>query len=109
MLDCVAPVARLRRDVLCRLRRALQRQYVFNKTSNRTKARKAPEDWIIVDVPPIVSSQTFDAITAKRHERAPTATPPRVLNSPTLLTGLLKCAVRGTSMTLMTGKYGKYR
>jgi hypothetical protein len=79
------------------------------RQSHCTKAREAPGDWTIVEVTPIVSSQTFDAVTAKRHERAPTATPPRILNSPTLLTGLLKCAVFGAGMTLMTGKYGQYR
>ena len=35
--------------------------------------------------------------------------PPRVVNSPTLLTGLLACGACGAGMTLSTGKGGKYR
>ena len=34
---------------------------------------------------------------------------PRVVSSPTLLTGLLKCACCGAGMTLATGKGGRYR
>jgi len=35
-------------------------------------------------------------------------TPPRITNLPTLLTGLLKCGCCGASMTLATGKGGRY-
>ena len=84
-------------------------EYVFNKTANRTKARKAPDEWIVVSVPAIVSTETFHAVAAQRHARSPAVTPARIVNSPTLLTGLLKCGVCGAGMTLMTGKGGKYR
>ena len=84
-------------------------EYVFNKTVCRTRQRKASEEWIIVKVPAIVSAETFEAVAAKRHVRSPAVTPARVVNSPTLLTGLLKCGVCGAGMTLITGKSGKYR
>ena len=35
--------------------------------------------------------------------------PPRLVNSPTLLTGLLKCGRCGAGLTIATGKGGKYR
>lgn len=39
----------------------------------------------------------------------PAITPARVVNSPTLLTGLLKCDNCGAGITLPTGKAGRYR
>ncbi len=84
-------------------------EYVFNKTANRTRERKAPDEWIVVTVPAIVSAETFQAVATRRHARSPAVIPARVVNSPTLLTGLLKCGVCGAGMTLMTGKGGKYR
>jgi site-specific DNA recombinase len=44
-----------------------------------------------------------------RAARSPSNVPPRILNSPTLLTGILKCGYCGGGMTLATGKGGKYR
>ncbi len=52
---------------------------------------------------------TYAAVAAKRHQRSPAVTPARLVNSPTLLTGLLKCGVCGAGMTLATGKGGRYR
>src|SRR5690606_7446288 len=46
---------------------------------------------------------------ARKASRAPSIVPPRIVNSPTLLTGLLKCGCCGASMTLATGKGGRYR
>src|SRR5437016_977419 len=51
----------------------------------------------------------FRRVQLRRGARAPTAVAPRVVSSPTLLTGLLKCACCGASMTLATGKGGRYR
>jgi hypothetical protein len=41
--------------------------------------------------------------------RRPTRTPPRVVTGPTLLTGLVRCETCGGSMTIRTGKGGRYR
>lgn len=54
-------------------------------------------------------SRTFRAVKAKRHQRSPAVTPARIVNSPTLLTGLLRCAKCGAGMALATGKGGRYR
>ena len=62
-------------------------EYRFNKMSNRTREAKPAEEWILVSVPPIVSAETFDAVAARRHARSPAVSPPRTVNSPTLLTG----------------------
>jgi hypothetical protein len=62
-----------------------------------------------VSIDAIVSPEVFLAVKAKRHRRSPQVTPARVVNSPTLLTGLLRCANCGSGMTLATGKGGRYR
>ncbi|MGB4811476.1 MAG: zinc ribbon domain-containing protein, partial [Methylophilaceae bacterium] len=48
-------------------------------------------------------------VRAKRELRTPAQTPPRITSSPTLLTGLLKCGECGGSMTIATGKSGRYK
>jgi site-specific DNA recombinase len=64
---------------------------------------------VVVMLEPIVSPEVFRAVKAKRHQRSPQVTPARIVNSPTLLTGLLRCANCGAGMTLATGKGGRYR
>ena len=51
----------------------------------------------------------FNKRDAKNQKLKPAIIPPRITNSPTLLTGLLKCGCCGASMTLATGKGGRYR
>jgi hypothetical protein len=44
-----------------------------------------------------------------REERSPAKTPARRVNTPTLLTGLLRCGCCGAQMTQVTAKSGRYR
>ncbi len=83
--------------------------YVFNKKQVRTRTAKPEDEWVRVQVESIVSPEVFRAVEAKRHQRSPQTTPPRIVNSPTLLTGLLRCDRCGAGMTLATGKGGRYR
>jgi site-specific DNA recombinase len=84
-------------------------RYIFNKMDVRTNQPKPEAEWIVVPIPAIIEESIFEAAKAKRHARSPAVTPPRLLNSPTLLTGLLKCGKCGAGMTLATGKGGHYR
>ncbi len=84
-------------------------EYVFNRTSSKTGELKPEAEWIKVAVEPIIDAGTFERVHARRAGRAPAKMPPRSVNSPTLLTGLLKCGRCGAGMTLATGKGGKYR
>ena len=70
---------------------------------------KPRQEWVPVKVEPIVPEGLFLAVKEKLESRSPDRVPPRVVNCPTLLTGLLKCGVCGSGMTLATGKGGKYR
>jgi hypothetical protein len=68
------------------------------------------EDWIWVACPQLVSQEQFDRAAALRAARSPRKTPPRVVNGPTLLTGVAKCGMPscGAGMTIRTGKSGQY-
>ena len=94
-------------EVLCN--RTYMGEFIFNRKNHRTLQVKPETEWIKVTVPPIVEPAVFDSAQARRHSRAPTMVSPRVVGSPTLLTGLLKCGHCGAGMTLATGKGGKYR
>ena len=84
-------------------------EYVFNKKQIRTRNWKPEAEWVRVPIEAIVSPDLFRAVEAKRHQRSPAVTPARIVNSPTLLTGLLRCGNCGAGMTLATGKGGRYR
>ena len=92
--------------------RAYIGEHYFNKYEKRGGAvrRVKPRDeWVLIKVEPIVRENLFRAVQEKLASRSPERVPPRVVNCPTLLTGLLKCGVCGAGMTLATGKSGKYR
>jgi len=83
-------------------------EYFTNIRDSKNNCNRPPEDWVKVSVPEIIDAATFERVRAKRESRAPSRKPPRVTNSPTLLTGLLKCGC-GASMTITTGKSGLYK
>ena len=84
-------------------------EYYFNKMDNKNKRIKPESEWIKMEIKPIIEASTFEAVRSRRAARAPANVPPRLVNSPTLLTGLLKCGVCGAGLTTATGKGGKYR
>jgi hypothetical protein len=84
-------------------------RHYYNRTDYRTRKPRDKSEWIEVRVPAIVSPEVFNHVQNELERRSPAATPPRQVNSPTLLTGLLKCAKCGGGMTLSTGKGGRYR
>jgi site-specific DNA recombinase len=84
-------------------------EYYFNKTEAKTRKIKPVSEWIKIKIEPIVDLETFKRVQQLRINRSPSKVPPRIVNSPTLLTGLLKCGFCGSSMTIATGKGGRYR
>lgn len=84
-------------------------EYVFNKRDSRTLKIKPQSEWVAISLPPIVDAETFRQVEQRRFERDSSNTPARIVNSPTLLTGLLKCGCCGSLMTIATGKGGRYR
>ena len=86
-----------------------QGEFIFNKRDAKNQKDKPESEWVRMAVEPIIEKSLFDAVQTHKAARAPTIIPPRITNSPTLLTGLLKCGCCGASMTLATGKGGRYR
>jgi site-specific DNA recombinase len=83
--------------------------HYFNRRTARTGEMKAREDWETIAVPAIIAPEERERVLACLASRNPRKVPPRVVGSPTLLTGLARCADCGGGMTLRTGKGGRYR
>ncbi|MGV3575229.1 MAG: recombinase family protein [Devosia sp.] len=83
--------------------------HYYNRIDSRTRKERPPSEWIKMAVPVILDQETFDAAQRTLQSRNPTKTPPRVVNGPTLLTGLAVCEICGRGMMLRTGKSGQYR
>jgi site-specific DNA recombinase len=83
--------------------------HFFNRKEFKTKKRKEQAEWVEMETPVIIDPPRFERVQSLLHSRRPSVTPPRVVNGPTLLTGLAKCATCGGGMTLRTGKSGRYR
>lgn len=84
-------------------------EYYFNKRDQKTKRMKPESEWVRLTVEPIIEAERFEGARCRCAGRAPSKIPPRVVGSPTLLTGLLKCAHCGAGMTLATGKGDELR
>ncbi|MDP3087123.1 MAG: recombinase family protein [Methylotenera sp.] len=83
--------------------------YYFNVIDSKAKQKRPPAEWVKTEIPAIIDAAKFEQVRAKRESRAPSKISPRVVSSNTLLTGLIKCGVCGYSMTLTTGKSGRYK
>ncbi|RLL49113.1 recombinase family protein, partial [Mariprofundus sp. EBB-1] len=84
-------------------------EYYFNQTDSKTKKKKPKSEWIRLDIESIIEAETFRSTEELRDARSHERVPPRMVNNPTLLTGILKCGCCGSGMTLATGKGGKYK
>ena len=84
-------------------------EYVFNKRDSHTLRIKPESEWVTISLPPIVDAEIFRQVEQRRMERDSSNMPPRVVNGPTLLVGLVKCGICGSPMTIATGKGGRYR
>lgn len=78
-------------------------EWVFNKRDSRALRNKPADQWISVEVPPIIERAEFDAVQATLKANNPRVTAPRIVTGPVLLTGLAACASCGAAMTLRTG------
>jgi site-specific DNA recombinase len=78
-------------------------EWVFNKCEARTQRAKPVDQWITVEVPPIIERAEFDAVQATLKAHNPRVTAPRVVTGPVLLTGLATCASCEGAMTMRTG------
>ncbi len=83
-------------------------RHFFNVKDTKSDTVRPQADWIAVDVPSIITREVWEAVQTQLAERAPHKTPARIVNSPTLLTGIATCAHCGAGMTLRTGKGYRY-
>ena len=90
-------------------REAYAGTHYFNRTDARRKRGKEKGEWVTFATPVIIDPEIFQAVQRKLEARRPTRVPPRIVNGPTLLTGLARCATCGGGMTIRTGKGGRYR
>jgi site-specific DNA recombinase len=84
-------------------------RHCFNRTIYRSRKIKPRSEWVWFETPKIIDPDVFQTVQDRLALRRPTNTPPRVVNTPTLLTGIIKCSTCGGGMTIRTGKGGKYR
>ena len=90
-------------------REAYAGTHYFNRTEFRRRRNKDKAEWIAFATPVIIHPEIFQEIRNKLESRRPTRIPPRLVDGPTLLTGIAKCASCGGGMTIRTGKGGRYR
>lgn len=83
--------------------------YYFNVIDSKTGQKRDPSEWVKTEIPSIIDPLKFEQVRLKRESRAPDKISPSVLVSLTLMTGLIKCGQCGGSMTLATGKGGRYK
>ena len=84
-------------------------EYFFNRKDAKTRREKPRDQWIAIEVTPIVESSVFHKAQRIRASHEPSRKPGRTTASPLLLAGLMKCGLCGAAMTLETGKGGGYR
>lgn len=82
-------------------------RYQLFKMEARTRKLRDPSEWITIPVEPIIDEESFAKAQRLLGERNFEKREWRAKESPTLLTGLLKCHC-GRNLRLMTGKGGRY-
>lgn len=82
----------------------------LDRTADDEGVIPSDEDAIVVPCPRIIDPEQVARVVARRAKAAPRVTPPRITNSPVLLTGLVTCGASncGAGLAIRTGKSGQY-
>jgi|GEM_PF-823752 len=81
---------------------------IYNRYDSKTRKEKPEDQQIKVRIDPIVEKAVFDEAQRIMRENSPKKTNPAIVASRTLLSGILQ-HICHRSMTLETGKGGKYQ
>ena len=80
----------------------------YGKRDSRNGGQNDPSTVVEIPVPVLIESAIFERVRAKLGQNNPRTTAPRVVNGPSLLTGLAVCASCGSGMTRTgTNRRGK--
>ena len=74
-------------------------KWPYGRRNSRTGGLHDPATVVEIDVPTLIPLDTFEQVKERLSSRNPKRTPPRVVNGPTLLSGLAVCASCGSGMT----------
>jgi hypothetical protein len=82
----------------------------LDRTADDESVTPSDEDAIVVPCPQIIEPDVMAQVAASRTKAAPRVTPPRITNSPVLLTGVARCneGECDAGLTIRTGKGGRY-
>jgi len=83
-------------------------KWPYGRRNSRTGGLHNTSNIIEIDIPWIIPMDVFEKVQARLTSNNPKVTPARVVNSPTLLTGLAVCATCGAGMT-RTGTRRRHR
>ncbi|WP_411820850.1 recombinase family protein [Hyphococcus formosus] len=81
----------------------------FNRKNTATGEIRPREQWIKTTVPVIIPGATFRRVQMLLKDKRPSKTPPRLVSSKVLLSGLAICEGCGKPLMMTTGKGGAYR
>ena len=74
-------------------------KWPYGVRNSRTGALHDPASVVEIAVPTIIPVELFERVKKRLSQNNPKVTPPRIVNGPTLLTGLAICASCGAGMT----------
>ena len=74
-------------------------KWPYGRRNSRTGGLHDPATIVEIDIPPIIPLELVEKVQARLVRNNPKVTPPRIVNGPTLLTGLATCACCGAGMT----------
>ena len=74
-------------------------KWSYGRRNSRTGGLHDPASIIEIEIPPIIPLELSEKVRARLTRNNPKVTPPRIVNGPTLLTGLATCASCGAGMT----------
>jgi site-specific DNA recombinase len=83
-------------------------KWPYGRRNSRLGTLHDPSSIVEIDVPVIVPMDLFERVQARLNANNPKVTAPRIVNGPTLLTGLAVCATCGAGMT-RTGTRRRHR
>ena len=74
-------------------------KWPYGRRNSRTGGLHDPGSIVEIEIPPIIPFELSEKVRARLTRNNPKVTPPRIVNGPTLLTGLATCASCGAGMT----------